>query len=80
MIPGNVISCTIDAMRINKETETNSHDKLLSEVMALPMDVRQQSRTHKDFASSDHIRGRLAAIGIRVNDGKEGATNETTAS
>ena len=41
-------------------------------LMSLIIDLRQQVRSQKDWATSDQIRDRLAAIGISIMDGKEG--------
>ncbi|NRB47927.1 MAG: cysteine--tRNA ligase [Saprospiraceae bacterium] len=56
--------------------ESSSQDELLPEVMEILMEVRKQAREQKQFAFSDHIRDRLAAIGIQVKDEKEKATYE----
>ncbi len=46
----------------------------LDQVMALLLDIRQQARTNKDWATSDQIRDALKAAGIEVKDGKDGAS------
>ena len=46
----------------------------LDGVMSLLLDIRQQARQNKDWATSDQIRDRLAEIGLQVKDSKEGAT------
>jgi cysteinyl-tRNA synthetase len=46
----------------------------LDGVMSLLLDIRQQARQNKDWATSDQIRDRLAAVGLQVKDSKEGAT------
>lgn len=38
----------------------------------LLIDVRNQARENKDFATSDAIRDQLAALGIQLKDGKDG--------
>ncbi|MDE6105493.1 MAG: cysteine--tRNA ligase, partial [Bacteroidales bacterium] len=38
------------------------------------LDVRAQAKAAKDFATSDKIRDELKAVGIKVLDGKDGAT------
>jgi len=67
-----------DVLGLSDAIPTKSQDALLPEVMDILIEVRQQARTQKDFALSDHIRDRLAAIGIKVNDAKESATYEST--
>jgi cysteinyl-tRNA synthetase len=49
-------------------------DQRLAQVMALVLDLRADARARRDFATSDRIRDRLAAAGIAVKDGKDGAT------
>ncbi|MCS6989438.1 MAG: cysteine--tRNA ligase [Chloroherpetonaceae bacterium] len=46
----------------------------LPKVMELVLDIRQEARARKDFATSDRIRDRLKEAGIEVKDGKDGAT------
>ncbi len=53
-----------------------SGDQRLAQVMALVLDLRQQARANRDFATSDRIRDQLAAAGIRIKDAKDGATWE----
>jgi cysteinyl-tRNA synthetase len=53
-----------------------SGDERLNQVMSLVLDLRQQARANRDFATSDLIRDRLKAAGITVKDGKDGATWE----
>ncbi|MEO0555796.1 MAG: cysteine--tRNA ligase [Bacteroidota bacterium] len=57
-------------------SESSAQDVVLPEVMDLLLELRQQARAQKDFSLSDHIRDRLATIGIQVNDSKENATYE----
>ena len=51
-------------------------DDVLKGVMQLLLDIRQQAKTQKDFATSDKIRDELAALNIAVKDSKEGASWE----
>jgi cysteinyl-tRNA synthetase len=39
--------------------------------MDLLMDIRQQAKERRDFASSDEIRKRLELLGIQIKDGKD---------
>ncbi|MEO1050502.1 MAG: cysteine--tRNA ligase [Bacteroidota bacterium] len=54
--------------------EASSESQVLPEVMDVLMEVRQEVRDKKDFALSDYIRDRLAAVGIQLNDSKEKST------
>jgi cysteinyl-tRNA synthetase len=51
-------------------------DATLGKVMELVLSLRQDARAKRDFATSDRIRDGLAAAGIVVKDGKDGATWE----
>ncbi len=55
-------------------TQDNGADSLLDGVMHLLLDLRQEARSNKDWATSDKIRDGLQEIGIQVKDGKEGAS------
>lgn len=52
---------------------TNIKSDLTDELMQIILELRQNLREKKDYASSDFIRDKLKAIGIQVKDGKEGA-------
>ncbi len=52
--------------------ELNLNDGKLSGVMELLIDIRKESKTKKDFATSDKIRNQLTAIGINLKDEKGG--------
>ena len=62
---------------------TNLSDSLgegeekLSGAVELLIKLRQEARENKDFALSDKIRDELAAVGIQLQDGKEGTTFTT---
>ena len=57
----------------NADQNTNNNDKL-GDVVQLLLDMRNEARANKDFALSDQIRDRLAALDIQIKDGKEGTT------
>ena len=54
-------------------SSANNSDKL-SGVMELLIQLRDEARINKDFATSDKIRDKLVALGIQLKDGKEGTT------
>jgi cysteinyl-tRNA synthetase len=54
-----------------RQTET-----LLHGIMKLLLEIRQQAKGQKDYATSDKIRDQLASLKIAVKDNKEGATWE----
>ena len=49
-----------------------SNNEVLNGVMDLLIEIRKESKTKKDFATSDKIRNQLAAIGINLKDEKGG--------
>ena len=57
-----------------QEAGANGTQDVLDEVMQLVLDIRQQARANKDWATSDQIRDALQAAGVQVKDGKEGAS------
>lgn len=52
---------------------TNDTGKLNSTV-GLLIELRNQARANKDFATSDRIRDELQEVGIQLKDGKDGTT------
>ena len=56
------------------DSETSHHAEKLSGAVELLIQLRNQARANKDFATSDKIRDELAAKGIQLNDGKDGTT------
>jgi cysteinyl-tRNA synthetase len=56
------------------EAEKSQNNDALASAMQLILDMRAKARAEKDWASSDKIRDDLAAVGIVIKDGKDGAT------
>jgi len=52
----------------------NAISDKLSGAVGLLIQMRNEARASKDFATSDKIRDELAALGIQLMDGKEGTT------
>ena len=50
----------------------SDNNELLSGVMDLLIEIRKESKTKRDFATSDKIRKQLTAIGINLKDEKNG--------
>jgi cysteinyl-tRNA synthetase len=48
-----------------------------SSLVQLLIALRNEARARKDWTLSDSIRGRLAEIGVLLEDGKEGTTWKT---
>lgn len=66
-----------DVLGLVNVTETESNTDKLSGAVELLIQLRQEARANKDFATSDKIRDELATAGIQLNDGKEGTTFTT---
>lgn len=54
--------------------QNKEQQELLSAAMDVVLELRQQARTNKDYATSDLIRDRLQEAGIQIKDDKDGAT------
>jgi len=57
-----------------KNVRSNNQDQKLGDAVELLIRMRNDARVQKDFALSDKIRDELLAIGIQLNDGKDGTT------
>lgn len=57
----------------NNESNEKATNALEGAIKML-IDVRKEARDNKDFATSDRIRDELIALGVQLNDGKEGTT------
>jgi cysteinyl-tRNA synthetase len=62
-----------EILGLSDETE-NNNSELIDGLMQMILDIRQQAKSNKDYATSDKIRDALTALNIVVKDGKEGAT------
>jgi cysteinyl-tRNA synthetase len=51
---------------------SDDHMAQLDGLMQFIIEMRQQAREQKDWATSDKIRDTLASIDIELKDGKEG--------
>jgi cysteinyl-tRNA synthetase len=49
------------------------HDETYGQVVDLMLELRQQAKSNKDWATADLIRNRLTALGFEIKDTKEGA-------
>lgn len=59
------------------QPQVTSNEAKLDPIMQLVLELRQQTREQKDWATADKIRDRLIEAGIVVKDGKDGATWST---
>jgi cysteinyl-tRNA synthetase len=63
-----------DIFGLKDDTAGSGDSGTVDGLMQLILDIRAQARNQKDWSTSDKIRDSLAAVGIAVKDGKEGAT------
>ena len=69
----NVNAFVFDVLGLTTLGNSGDNSKLEG-VMDLVLNLRQQARENKDWATSDKIRDGLAAAGLVVKDGKEGTS------
>lgn len=64
-----------DVLGLENTAKAQSNDgNKLSEAIAILIELRNQARAAKDFATSDLIRDQLQAAGIQLKDGKDGTS------
>ncbi len=57
-----------------KEEQGNENNQSVDGLMQIVIELRQNAKTAKDFATSDRIRDALKELGILIKDTKDGAT------
>jgi cysteinyl-tRNA synthetase len=63
-----------DILGLENQNNALHNSDTLSSVIGLLIQLRNEARANKDFSTSDKIRDQLAAMGIQLNDGKDGTT------
>lgn len=63
-----------DIMGLVTNNEASGNSDKLDGVVELLIQLRNDARSNRDFATSDKIRDQLAAMGIQLKDGKDGTT------
>ncbi len=63
-----------EVLGLESQDQANTISDKLSGVVSLLIQMRNEARAGKDFATSDKIRDELAGMGIHLKDGKEGTT------
>ncbi|KQC31376.1 cysteine--tRNA ligase [Flagellimonas eckloniae] len=63
-----------DILGLENQSKTKDDSNALNGVMDLLIELRNEARANKDFATSDKIRDELTALGIQLKDGKDGTT------
>jgi cysteinyl-tRNA synthetase len=67
-------SFIFEVLGIEDSAEVSTDSNKLSGTVELLIKLRQEARANKNFALSDQIRDELAAMGIQLQDGKEGTS------
>ncbi len=67
-------SFVFDILGLEQNSDSGRDSDKLEGVVELLIQLRNEARSNKDFATSDTIRDQLAALGIQLKDGKEGTT------
>lgn len=63
-----------DVIGLENQSTIKDDSNALGGVMDLLIELRNQARANKDFATSDQIRDKLTALGIQLKDGKDGTS------
>ncbi len=63
-----------DVLGLEKGRRDGMETKKLVGSVELLIEMRNQARANKDYATSDRIRDALAGLGIQLKDGKDGTT------
>lgn len=63
-----------EVLGLEDKGENNQDSEKLQGVVELLIQLRNEARSNKDFATSDKIRDQLLQLGIQLKDGKEGTT------
>lgn len=63
-----------DVLGLEKNSDSGENSKTLNGVVEMLIELRNNARANKDFATSDKIRDQLLGLGIQLKDGKDGTT------
>ncbi len=63
----------LDILGLTDEQQSDGQAQLVNGLMTMLLNVRQQAKANRDFATSDRIRDELAKLGVAVRDRKDGA-------
>ncbi|MBO0329155.1 cysteine--tRNA ligase [[Muricauda] lutisoli] len=74
VLAGSLKAFVYDVLGIENQSMTKDDSNTLNGVMELLIDIRNEARANKDFATSDKIRDQLVELGIQIKDGKDGTT------
>ncbi len=63
-----------EILGLERKHDAQGDSQVLSGVIELLIELRNQARINKDFETSDKIRDQLLELGIQLKDGKEGTS------
>jgi len=63
-----------EILGLEQQSGSSDDGDSLTGVMELLINLRNEARANKDFATSDKIRDELSALGIQLKDGKDGTS------
>ncbi len=66
-------SFVFEILGLKEESETKRDEKLISSLVKIIIDLRQNAKNNKDFNTSDKIRQELRNAGVLLKDRKDGA-------
>jgi cysteinyl-tRNA synthetase len=61
-----------DVLGLEDEAGESGSGQLIDGLIGMVVDMRKQAKAAKDWATSDHIRDELKALGIQIKDTKDG--------
>ena len=61
-----------DVLGLEDEAAEAGSGKLVDGLIGMIVDVRKQAKAARDWATSDHIRDELKALGVQIKDTKDG--------
>jgi len=62
-----------DILGLRDEQAGDNHGELLEYLIGYLLDIRQEAKAAKDYATSDKIRKKLSELGVDIKDRKDGA-------
>ncbi|MEG2759198.1 MAG: cysteine--tRNA ligase, partial [Rikenellaceae bacterium] len=55
-----------------KDEGDNGNKEIVSGLVEMLLNMRQEAKDNKDWSTSDKIRDKMAALGVKVKDRKDG--------
>ncbi|MRI02152.1 cysteine--tRNA ligase [Kriegella sp. EG-1] len=74
LLEKSIYAFVFDILGLENAQNNNANSDKLSGVVSLLIELRDEARANKDFATSDKIRDQLTELGIQLKDGKDGTS------